>query len=274
MSICLCDTVTKLTPQHRGAVIVCGSHGGTYSARSAAAGGVRAAIFSDAGIGLDGAGIASLAYGLAIGMAVATVAYDSARIGDASDMFNRGTVSRVNAIARSLGCEPGMGCEAAARVLTAASQPEAIVPPMIESRLVIVEPNGGPGVILIDSAALIRSEDADQIVITGSHGGLVGNSPQTALRVDAFAACFHDAGVGLDQAGITRLPVLDRRGIAAMTVSAESARIGDALSVYQTGRISHLNKTAKTLRLVEGQPVRNAVAQLREAFHADASHAT
>ena len=37
---------------------------------------------------------------------------------------------------------------------------------------------------------------------------------------------FNDAGIGKDSAGIGRLPLLQRRGIAALTVSAHSARIG------------------------------------------------
>jgi hypothetical protein len=260
-----CDTVTKLTAEHRGGVIVCGSHGGLYSARAAAAAGVRAAIFSDAGIGMDGAGIASLAYGLALGMAIAAVAHDSARIGDAADIMRRGVISRANATAQGLGCKPGMACEAAAQALIAAPQPNAAVPPMIEDRHVLFAPASGLRVVLIDSAALIRDKDAGAIVITGSHGGLVGGDPAMALRVDAFAACFHDAGVGMDRAGIARLPALDERGIAAMTAAAHSARIGDALSLYETGIVSHVNRRAASLGAAPGQTIHDAVVTLSRA---------
>jgi hypothetical protein len=261
----LCDTVTKLGAEHREAVIVCGSHGGLYSGRAAAAGGVQAAIFSDAGIGMDGAGIASLAYGLALGLAVATVAHDSARIGDAADMMRRGVISRANAVAQACGCRPGMRCEDAAHALKSAPQPEAGVPPLMESRHVLAALAGAPRVVLIDSAALIRDEDAGEIIITGSHGGLVGGNPAMALRFDAFAAFFHDAGVGVDEAGITRLPALDKRGVAAMTVAAASARIGDALSLYETGVISHVNRRGHSLGVEPGQTVRHAVAHLRQS---------
>jgi hypothetical protein len=93
-------------------------------------------------------------------------------------------------------------------------------------------------IVLIDSASLIAPEDAGQIIVTGSHGALVGGNAQMALRVDGFAAVFSDAGVGADGAGITRLPALDTRGIVGLTVSAASARIGDAASLYEEGRIS------------------------------------
>jgi hypothetical protein len=263
----LCDTVTKLGPQHRGAVIVCGSHGGLYCGRAAAAGGVRAAIFSDAGVGLDGAGIASLAYGAEIGMAIAAVAHDSARIGDAADIMHRGVISHANAMAAGLGCKPGMACAEAALALLAAPQPRiAQAQPLVESRQILAETDAEPRVVLIDSAALVRPEDAERIVISGSHGGLVGNDPGMALRVDAFAAAFHDAGVGIDQAGITRLPALDRRGIAALTVAASSARIGDARSLYETGIVSHVNRRARELGVIPGQALRDAIARLQAAW--------
>ena len=96
-------------------------------------------------------------------------------------------------------------------------------------------------IVLINSASLIGPEDAGQIIVTASHGALVGGNAAMALRVDAFAAVFSDAGVGMDGAGITRLPALDMRGIAGLAVSAASARIGDAASVYEDGIISHAN---------------------------------
>ncbi len=78
-------------------------------------------------------------------------------------------------------------------------------------------------------------EHVGAIVVTGSHGGLLGGKPETALKYDALAALFNDAGIGIDEAGTTRLAALDARGIAAATVAADSARIGDARSTYEDG---------------------------------------
>ena len=116
--------------------------------------------------------------------------------------------------------------------------------------------------MLIDSASLIAPEDAGQIIVTGSHGALVGGSAPMALRVDGFAAVFSDAGVGADGAGITRLPALDTRGIAGLTVSAASARIGDAASLYADGLISHANATARRLGARPGEPLKDAARGL------------
>jgi hypothetical protein len=119
---------------------------------------------------------------------------------------------------------------------------------------------GPPPVWAVDSASLVLPEDAGAIVITGSHGGLLGGRPETALKVDARAALYSDAGGGMDDAGISRLPALAARGIAAATVSAASARIGDAKSLYRDGVISHVNAVAAAAGARPGMTARDFVA--------------
>ena len=251
------DSATKLDESCRDAVLVCGSHGGLYPAYLVASAHCRAVILNDAGAGKDEAGIAFLHYCDDLGMAAAAVDTRSARIGDAGDMMRRGRISRVNAIAAGLGVRAGDGCMAAAKALEAAPAWTKAPPPYAEARAVIA---GSPRIVLIDSASLVRPEDAGQIVITGSHGGLVGGAPKMALQVDALAAAFHDAGGGVDGAGASRLPALDARGIAAVTVAASSARIGDARSVFEEGVISHANQTAVRLGASVGMRLRDCVA--------------
>ncbi len=65
---------------------------------------------------------------------------------------------------------------------------------------------------------------------------------------------------------MSRLPALDRRGIAAATVSAASARIGEARSTYEDGILSRVNARAAALGLAPGMPIREAIAMLRRAF--------
>jgi hypothetical protein len=101
----------------------------------------------------------------------------------------------------------------------------------------------------------VKESDNGSIVVTGSHGGLLGGKPETAIRIDALAAVYNDAGVGMDNAGISRLEPLDARGIAAVTVDAKTARIGDARSTWETGKISHANQLAKTYGAERGMPV-------------------
>src|SRR5262249_57930607 len=89
--------------------------------------------------------------------------------------------------------------------------------------------------------------DGGRMGATGPHGGLPGGRPETALRGPALAALFNDAGLGADDAGVGRLAALDDRGIAAATVSAASARIGDGESTYRDGVLSEANNAALAL---------------------------
>jgi hypothetical protein len=227
-------------------VIVSGSHGGIYPGYLSAKAQVRAVILNDAGVGKDGAGIESLAYLERLGIAAATVSHLFCRIGDTDDMFARGVISHVNRPARDAGVAEGLACTEAARRLTLAPHVRHTLEPIREGRGE-AESRGGRRILLLDSAAMVLPDDAGHIVVTGSHGGLVGGIPAMALRTDAFAAVFHDAGGGIDGAGITRLPALDERGIAAVTVAADSARIGDARSIFADGVISAANETAAVM---------------------------
>ena len=67
------DSITRIGPEAKGAVVVNGSHGGVYAAYLAAKLGVAAAIFNDAGIGRDSAGIAGLDYLAQLGIPAAAV---------------------------------------------------------------------------------------------------------------------------------------------------------------------------------------------------------
>jgi hypothetical protein len=109
---------------------------------------------------------------------------------------------------------------------------------------------------------MVVAEDAGRILAIGSHGALHGGRPETALAADALAAVFNDAGVGKDDIGITRLPVLDARGVAAATVSAMSARIGEGRSTYEDGVLSHVNARARTLGARPGMTCREWVLKI------------
>jgi hypothetical protein len=246
-AIVLADTITKLGPDAAGAVVVSGSHGGRYCAYLAMKAKVRAFMLNDAGVGKDRAGIASLALAEQHGVAAATLANTSCRIGDAADMMARGVVSHANAPARAAGVAAGMAGREAAEKLRAA--PHVVVEPerVSEGRLIMFEPGWKRRIVLIDSASMILPEDAGQIIVTASHGGLLGGNPKMALQADGYAGVFNDAGVGIDGWGVTRLPALDSRGLAGITVAAASARIGEAASTFEDGVISHVNEVAARL---------------------------
>jgi len=256
--ILIADSITRVGPEAAGAVVVNGSHGGIYAAYLAGKLRVAAAIFNDAGVGRDQAGIGGLDYLEGFGVPAAAVGYDTARIGDGADMMARGLVTYANESARALGCRPGMACRDAAAWLRRAGPTGREPPPEREGAFLLV--TAQPAAWALDSASLVGAEHVGTVVVTGSHGGLLGGRPETALKYDALAALFNDAGIGIDEAGVSRLPALGARGIAAGTVAAASARIGDARSSYEDGILSRVNPHAAALGIAPGMTAREFVA--------------
>jgi len=254
--IVLAHSATKLGADARGAVIVTGSHGARYAAYLTLKTHPRAIIHNDAGVGRDAAGIAVIALAEALGVAAATASHASCRIGDATDMIARGRISHINAVARRFGVREAMPCREAALLLLAARATGRDPEPIAEARRTLRQPDWQRAIVLMDSASLVRPEDEGQIVVSASHGALVGGKAHSALQVGGFAAVYNDAGVGIDQAGISRLPALHEAGVAGLTVSAQSARIGDAQSVYEDGIVSHVNDTARRLGARPGEPLK------------------
>ncbi len=262
--IIIADSITRIGPEAAGAVVINASHGGVYAAYLAAKLHVAAAIFNDAGVGRDRAGIGGLAWLQDLGIAAATVGHDTARIGDGADMMANGTITHANRLAASRGVEPGQSCHDAADRLQQAQPTDRAAPEALEAAFLLVAE--APQVWALDSASLVLPEHRHAIVVTGSHGGLLGGKPETALKHDVLGALYNDAGIGKDDAGISRLPALDARGIAAATVSAASARIGDARSTYEDGIVSRVNARAAALGLRDGIAARDFVAGLRQAL--------
>ena len=258
------DSATRLTAEAADAVVVCGSHGGLYPAWLGAQAGVRAIVLNDAGVGRHQAGIAGIHWLDALGIPACAVDYRSARIGDGADTHASGLVTTANDTAAQLGCLPGHTCRQVVDCLlrNAPAAPRNDVPGMGEGRARIAN-TGHREVWAMDSVAMVEATDRRKIVVTGSHGGLLGGRADDGVPgADVFAALFNDAGGGKDGAGYARLAVLDGRGIAAATVSAFSARIGDGRSTYDTGVLSRLNEAARRLELKEGMSAREAVARL------------
>ncbi len=105
--VVLLDSITQLRAVDSGAVAVSGSHGGTSAASFALAVPLALAIFNDAGVGKDRAGVIGLAQLEARGLPAATVGHLTARIGDAQDSWDSGVISHVNDGASRLGLKPG-----------------------------------------------------------------------------------------------------------------------------------------------------------------------
>lgn len=116
-AVILADSITKVEPQDKGAIVVSASHGGQSSGEFALAVPLTAVLFNDAGIGKEEAGIAALAMLDKGGVPACAVSHESGRIGDAADMWENGLLSRVNAAAAARGAAPGMAVQEAVRKL-------------------------------------------------------------------------------------------------------------------------------------------------------------
>ena len=111
--VILVDSITMITPDNAGAIVVCGSHGGTSSGAFALEVPLVAVFFNDAGVGKENAGIAALDMLQAKNVAAGAVAHTSAKIGEARDTWDSGVISHLNPAARALGLAPGMRLRAA-----------------------------------------------------------------------------------------------------------------------------------------------------------------
>ena len=261
------DSVTHLTEAHRGKAAYCASHGGIYAGYYAAKFGIGAAILNDAGIGREQAGVAGLSLLNDLNVPAATVSHRSCRIGDGRDGPARGILSTVNEVAQALGLAEGMACSDALRLLAAVPlQPAPTPPAQAEARFDDVSAGrSGVRVIITDSNSLVEPDDAGHIFVSASHGGLLGGRPETAVKYPVFAGVYSDADRGADDAGLSRLPALDDRGIAGACVSAFSARIGDGRSIYNDGYICAVNKTALAHGGIIGQSCREFVTKMVDA---------
>ena len=258
----LFDSITDAGKQARGRVIVSGSHGGLYPAYLVSRAGARAVILNDAGGGLEAAGIAGVRALDKVGVAAAAASHLSCRIGDAADTLAHGTISAVNAVAETLGVRIGTTVADASVLLATAPEPSGSLPQISETRQIMRLDGAHVELVLADSASLVAANDKGRVVITGSHGGLIGGDPARALKAAASLGVFNDAGYGCDEAGTTRLPALDELGIAAVTVSNRSARIGDAASAWETGLISCANRTASAAGVRIGDPLAATLRRL------------
>ena len=256
------DSITDADASAAGQLIICGSHGGLYPAYLASVATVGAVIFNDAGIGLEEAGIAGAMALAKVGIPSATVSHNSCRIGDANDMLARGVISSANSLVKNMGISVGEELAAVMDKFIEVSDAAGTLEPISEARQEIQTAGGKPQIFLMDSASLVSPDDEGQIVVTGSHGGLIGADPKRALKAKALLGVFNDAGVGCESAGIARLDALDERGVAALTVSHTSAKIGDANSTYYSGVISNVNATAAKAGYKVDVPLKQAIELL------------
>lgn len=120
---------------------------------------------------------------------------------------------------------------------------------------------------VLDSIALITSDMADNVVVTGSHGGTSAASFILALPHKPHAVFFNDAGIGKDDAGIAALALMQKVGVIASVYAHTSARIGDANDGWRHGIITRCNALAQAAGVAPQQSVREVVLRFTPRAH-------
>jgi hypothetical protein len=113
----LMDSISYVSPEHRGDIIISGSHGGTSSAGYAIDARVAAVFFNDAGVGKNNAGIQGLEMLDKENIIAVAVSHESAEIANAADTYQNGTITHVNKRAEKAGIRPGMRVAEAVDIL-------------------------------------------------------------------------------------------------------------------------------------------------------------
>lgn len=138
-------------------------------------------------------------------------------------------------------------------------QPNKNIPAPEQAKTSVFE-HGGRKVMVMGSVAYATPAERGHVIVTGSHGGR--SAGEYAARIAPLAAVANDAGVGKNSAGVAGMKALDAQGIAGLTVSHTTARIGEGPDAWYEGEISFVNDTAMRAGLRKGVALRVAL----EAF--------
>lgn len=222
--------------------------------------GARGWIAHEAGPGKDEAGIAGLPLADRYGVPAAAIATREARLSDGDSLLT-GRVSRANETARSLGVRPGQtGEDAAMLMLNAPTGSRHDVQGVIDESVHTVFESPRGKIYAVWSSSRISGDLSDDVLVVASHGAKI--MALYVLRTSPRGVICNDAGFGLDDSGVEGLDELQEHGIAAATVSTDSARIGDALSTYEDGVVSAVNAIATAKGVFIGQAAREAAQRM------------
>ena len=237
-------------------IVVIGSYCGTRVLAPIFTRGVKAIIATDAGIGLDEAGVSGLKHGETIGVPVAAIKVMSAETSNGRQTL-LGEISRANAQARALGVREGMPAYEAAALMTKAPPGKSIpTSPGEEEKPVMVEETPKGRIWATPGSTAIRENISRDVFCSGANSSRVMSDG--ALRMKAKGAIANDAGIARNNSAVEGVYILGQNGIPAASVSTMSARLGEGLSSWNTGVISVANEVAQKLGVKVGMSCKEA----------------
>jgi len=273
--IVLLDSLGDLQPNNTCPILVCASHCGDNGtlARKVKDCHVKAVFLNNAGIGKNQAGISGLKYYEAEDILACAVDHNSAEIGVAYDTWEFGIISHTNGLAEVLGIQIGDSVQEAvgkinqlfnkATLTEVKKNSETPIDEKSENQCKVGEKKqvqthiDGVSVTLTDSITFLNDDNAGDIVVCGSHGGLSAGEYAQKRRVKAVF--FNDAGIGKNSAGVKSLESLSDAGILACAVDCMSAEIFNGQDILDNGIITVCNQLAKSKGINEKMTVKEAI---------------
>lgn len=273
--VILLDSLGDLQPDNVSPVLVCASHcgdNGTF-ARKLKNCHVKAVFLNNAGIGKNQAGISGLVHYEAENIMACAVDCNSAEIGVARDTWESGIISHTNNLAVKAGIQTGDSVqEAVAKIINLIDLPSSIqINKHFESTVNEKKESTGKvdlqkqiqiqiegvSITVTDSITFLNENNAGDIVVCGSHGGI--SAGHYAQKHGLKAVFFNDAGIGKNNAGIKGLDGLNDAGIIACTVDCMSAEIFNGQDTLENGIITVCNQLAKARNIREMMTVKEAL---------------
>ncbi|MFM2293335.1 MAG: hypothetical protein RIS29_3148 [Bacteroidota bacterium] len=267
-NVVLLDSLGDIHTDNIYPILVCGSHcgdNGTF-ARKLKNCAVQAVFLNNAGIGKNNAGISGLGFYDAANIMACAVSHNSAEIGVSADTWENGIITHLSLQAEAAGIQIGDSVqEAVAKInpILKPCTPSASVADDItgNSKAELTKQKqtqlNGVAITIADSITFLNADNAGDILVCGSHGGV--SAGHYAEKLQLKAAFFNDAGIGKNNAGIKSLDSLSDLGILACTVDCMSAEIFNAEDALENGIISVCNQLAKDKNIREKMTVKEAL---------------
>lgn len=273
--VILLDSLGDIQPDNFSPILVCASHCGDNGvfARKLKNCHVKAVFLNNAGIGKNQAGISGLVHYEAENIMACAVDCNSAEIGVARDTWESGIISHTNNLAVKAGIQTGDSVqEAVAKIINLIDLPSSIqINKHFESTVNEKKESTGKvdlkkqiqiqiegvSITVTDSITFLNENNAGDIVVCGSHGGV--SAGHYAQKHSLKAVFFNDAGIGKNNAGIKGLDGLNDAGIIACTVDCMSAEIFNGQDTLENGIITVCNQLAKARNIREMMTVKEAL---------------
>ena len=275
--VVLLDSLGDLQPENTSPILVCGSHcgGNRDLAQHVKNCNVKAVFLNCAGIGKNQAGIRGLTHYEAENVLACAVDHNSAEIGIAQDTWESGIISHTSTQAEAVGIQIGDSVKEAVNKISniieqlSSKQESKNTETLINNKekgdsskadlkKQMLTQIGSVSITVTDSITFLNENNAGDIVVCGSHGGM--SAGYYAQKHGVKAVFFNDAGIGKNKAGVKSLELLSDAGILACTVDCMSAEIFNGQDVLENGIISVCNQLAKGRNIKEGMKVREAIS--------------